>query len=138
MDIESEYLKEITEVHKVYQKEIENNRQFVEDTKKENLELAAIANDFRENQKFLKKNNKYNVCRFKHPLLVIHGKADIVTKCTDSIKFYNNAGSSDKTLKIIPHAYHEPIHDVESDVYKSAILDFLEERYQTAPNFGKF
>jgi len=71
------------------------------------------------------------------PLLVMHGKADIITSPVDSIKFYKNAGSEDKTLKIIPHAYHEPMHDCEANEYMQNILDFLQPRYGKAPKFGK-
>lgn len=69
-------------------------------------------------------------------MLVIHGKGDIITSPHDSVKFYKNAGSKDKTLKIIPHAYHEPMHDTEASEYKQTILDFLEENYEDAPKFG--
>jgi len=73
-----------------------------------------------------------------YPLLVLHGKADIVTSPHDSVKFFKNASSLDKTLKIIPHAYHEPMHDTEASEYKQYILDFLEVHYSTAPKFGNF
>lgn len=52
---EREYLEEITKVHKIYQQEIENNKNFVETTREENLKLAEIAKNYKENQKFLKK-----------------------------------------------------------------------------------
>ena len=74
--------------------------------------------------------------RLLYPLLVIHGKADIVTSPHDSLKFYKRAGSKDKTIKIIQHAYHEPMHDMEASEYKQHILDFLEDHYKTAPKFG--
>lgn len=76
------------------------------------------------------------VSSFIYPLLVMHGKSDIVTSPFDSIKFFKNAGSIDKVLKIIPHAYHEPIHDIEASEYKENILDFIEARYKDAPKFG--
>ena len=56
---ENEYLEEITKVHKMYQQEIENNRNFVETTRVENLKLAEIAKTYKENQKFLKKAYKH-------------------------------------------------------------------------------
>ena len=72
-----------------------------------------------------------------YPLLVIHGKADMVTNPVDSVKFYKNAASYDKNLKIIPHAYHEPMHDTEASEYKQIILDFIEARYAKAPKLGE-
>ena len=68
--------------------------------------------------------------------MVVHGKSDMVTKASDSVKFYNNAGSKQKVLKIIPDAYHEPMHDIEADVYYNIILDFLEAQYKNTKNFG--
>lgn len=56
---EKDYLEEITKVHKIYQQEIENNKEFVEYTKIENFKLAEIAKNYKENQKFLKRAYKH-------------------------------------------------------------------------------
>jgi len=62
---EKDYLEEITKVHKIYQQEIENNRNFVETTRTENLKLAEIAKTYKENQKFLKKAYRHFEKDFK-------------------------------------------------------------------------
>lgn len=62
---ENDYLEEITKVHKMYQQEIENNRNFVETTRVENLKLAEIAKTYKENQKFLKKAYRHYEKDFK-------------------------------------------------------------------------
>lgn len=71
-----------------------------------------------------------------YPLFVLHGKSDIVTNPNDSINFFKHSSSTDKTIKLIQHAYHEPIHDAEISEYKLNILNFLESRYATAKKFG--
>lgn len=53
------------------------------------------------------------------PVLILHGKADIVTKPAGSQFFYDTAGSSDKTLKL----YDDYFHDLLSDVGKEAVMD---------------
>jgi acylglycerol lipase len=52
------------------------------------------------------------------PLLILHGTADKVTKPSGSKEFYENAGSSDKTLKL----YEGHFHDLLADVGKQQVI----------------
>ena len=49
------------------------------------------------------------------PCLVIHGEADPVADPQASVEFFANLGSRDKTLRMIPHMRHEPLHELEPD-----------------------
>lgn len=62
---EKEYLEEITKVHKMYQQVLENNKNFVDRTREENLKLAEIAKNYKENQKFLKRAYRHFEKEFK-------------------------------------------------------------------------
>jgi alpha-beta hydrolase superfamily lysophospholipase len=55
---------------------------------------------------------------FKLPLLILHGVADKVTKPEGSQTFYDQAGSTDKTLKL----YEGYAHDLLSDVGKETVM----------------
>ena len=49
----------------------------------------------------------------KLPVLIIHGTEDHVTRPSGSQEFYDNAGSSDKTLKFYDGAYHDLLNDID-------------------------
>lgn len=57
--------------------------------------------------------------RITLPLLILHGTADKVTLPGGSVFFDQNAGSSDKTLKL----YQEHVHDLLADTGKQDVLD---------------
>lgn len=52
------------------------------------------------------------------PLLILHGTADKVTKPSGSQEFYEQAGSSDKTLKL----YEGHFHDLLADLGKQQVM----------------
>ena len=56
--------------------------------------------------------------RFKLPLLILHGTADKATKPSGSRRFYETAGSADKTLKL----YDGHVHDLLGDVGKEIVM----------------
>lgn len=64
----------------------------------------------------------------KLPVLILHGKADIVTKPEGSQFFYDTAGSSDKTLKLYDDHYHDLLSDVGKETVMADIVAWLEAR----------
>lgn len=65
---------------------------------------------------------------FTVPVLIIHGMGDKVTRPAGSQKFYDMAGSTDKTLKFYEGHYHDLLNDLDRDVVMSDILSWLNER----------
>lgn len=57
----------------------------------------------------------------KLPLLILHGTADKIAKPSGSQRFFEAAGSFDKTLKL----YDGHVHDLLSDVGKEIVADDL-------------
>ena len=94
---EKDYLEEITKVHKIYQKEIENNRSYVENTRAENLKLAEIAKTYKENQKFLKKAYRH----FEKDYKVMRSQLEISLNEQKVLIDENNR------LKLIIETYNE-------------------------------
>ena len=52
------------------------------------------------------------------PLLILHGTADKVTKPSGSKEFYEQAGSTDKMLKL----YEGHFHDLLADIGKEKVM----------------
>lgn len=66
------------------------------------------------------------------PVLIIHGTADAVARARGSQVFYDQAGSSDKTLKLYAGYYHDPLNDVGKETVLSDIREWIEERLPAA------
>lgn len=60
------------------------------------------------------------------PLLILHGTADKATKPAGSKRFYEMAGSSDKTLKLYEGHFHDLLNDVDKQIVMSDILKWLD------------
>lgn len=60
------------------------------------------------------------------PLLLIHGTQDRLVNPADSHRFFENAGSQDKTFLELPEGYHEPHNDLDKDVVIRRIGDWIE------------
>jgi acylglycerol lipase len=75
---------------------------------------------------------KQSFPQFTLPLLIIHGDADKVTRPAGSQQFYDNAGSSDKTLKMYPGFAHDPLNDVDKEIVIADIKQWLDGRLPTA------
>ena len=65
---------------------------------------------------------------FKVPVFVIHGTADKATRPAGSEKFFDLAGSSDKTLKLYEGHYHDLLADVDKEIVMADILDWVNAR----------
>ena len=62
------------------------------------------------------------------PLLIIHGTADKATKPSGSRRFYDRAGSTDKTLKIYEGHFHDLLADIDKEVVMSDIQAWIDKR----------
>ncbi len=64
----------------------------------------------------------------KLPVLILHGTADKATNPSGSRFFYDNAGSTDKTLKLYEGHYHDLLNDVGKEVVMADINDWIDAR----------
>ncbi|UAY50887.1 alpha/beta hydrolase [Ferruginibacter albus] len=64
----------------------------------------------------------------KLPLLILHGTLDKATKPSGSQYFYDNASSTDKTLKFYEGHYHDLLSDLDKEVVMGDILSWLNSR----------
>jgi alpha-beta hydrolase superfamily lysophospholipase len=64
--------------------------------------------------------------QIKLPVLILHGTADKATKPSGSKRFYEMAGSSDKTLKLYEGHYHDLLNDVDKQVVMNDIQQWID------------
>jgi acylglycerol lipase len=62
------------------------------------------------------------------PLLIIHGTADKVTRPGGSQRFFDEAGSKDKTLKLYEDYVHDPLNDLGKEVVMADIIGWIDAR----------
>jgi len=62
------------------------------------------------------------------PILVMHGTKDTVTVPHGSQMFFDNAGSTDKTLKLYDGAYHDLLSDTDKSLVMGDIAQWLQQR----------
>ena len=65
-------------------------------------------------------------------MLIIHGTADKATKPSGSRRFYEMAGSADKTLKIYEGHFHDLLADIDKEVVMSDIQAWIDKRLPAA------
>lgn len=65
---------------------------------------------------------------FRAPVLILHGTEDKATRPEGSQYFYDNAASSDKTLKLYEGHYHDLLADIDKEKVIADILAWLSER----------
>src|SRR5437667_3412676 len=66
------------------------------------------------------------------PVLILHGTADTATKPSGSQRFYDNAGSTDKTLKLYEGHFHDLLNDIDKEVVMADILRWIDARLPAA------
>lgn len=66
------------------------------------------------------------------PVLILHGTADRVTRPAGSQRFYDTAGSADKTLKLYEGHAHDLLNDVDREIVMADIVDWIEARLPVA------
>ena len=59
------------------------------------------------------------------PVLILHGTADQATKPSGSKRFYEAAGSQDKTLKLYDGHYHDLLNDLDKEVVMTDITNWI-------------
>jgi acylglycerol lipase len=66
------------------------------------------------------------------PVLILHGTADKATKPSGSQRFYDNAGSRDKTLKLYDGHFHDLLNDIDKEIVMSDITRWIDARVSAA------
>jgi acylglycerol lipase len=64
----------------------------------------------------------------KLPVLILHGTEDKATNPSGSEFFYDNAGSTDKTLKLYEGHYHDLLNDLDKEIVMADINDWIDTR----------
>jgi acylglycerol lipase len=59
------------------------------------------------------------------PVLILHGTADQATKPSGSQRFYDTAGSKDKTLKLYDGHYHDLLNDLDKETVMEDIKSWI-------------
>lgn len=60
------------------------------------------------------------------PVLILHGTSDKATKPSGSQRFYDTAGSRDKTLKLYEGHFHDLLNDVDKDIVMADIQQWID------------
>lgn len=71
---------------------------------------------------------KKHMPSFRVPVLIIHGTEDKATRPAGSQYFYDNAASTDKTLKLYEGHYHDLLADTDREIVMADIIAWLNER----------
>ena len=69
-----------------------------------------------------------NFPKFTVPVLIIHGTADKATRPAGSRRFYDTAGSTDKTLKLYEGHYHDLLNDIDKELVMADITRWIDAR----------
>jgi alpha-beta hydrolase superfamily lysophospholipase len=69
-----------------------------------------------------------NASALQLPLLMIHGAADAITAPADSRRFFDNAGSADKTYIAYEGGYHESHNDVHQEQVVADMAEWMEKQ----------
>jgi alpha-beta hydrolase superfamily lysophospholipase len=64
------------------------------------------------------------------PVLILHGTADKNAKPAGSKRFFEKAGSTDKTLKMYDGYFHDPLNDVGKEVVMADIQSWIDAHLQ--------
>jgi len=62
------------------------------------------------------------------PVLILHGTEDKATKPSGSRHFYEQAGSTDKTLKLYEGHFHDLLNDIDKEIVLADIQNWIDER----------
>jgi acylglycerol lipase len=66
------------------------------------------------------------------PVLILHGTLDKATKPSGSQRFYDMAGSTDKTLKLYEGHVHDLLNDLDKEVVLADIQRWIDEHIPAA------
>lgn len=59
------------------------------------------------------------------PFIALHGTGDLIVEPAGTKILYENAGSTDKTLKLYEGGYHEVFHDHDREQFLQDVIDWL-------------
>ncbi|KAM3381493.1 monoacylglycerol lipase [Capsicum galapagoense] len=69
-----------------------------------------------------------NLCKLTVPFLVLHGSDDVVTDPECSKKLYEEASSTDKSIKLYKGLLHDLLFELEREEIMKEIIDWLSQR----------
>lgn len=69
-----------------------------------------------------------NLCKLTVPFLVLHGSDDAVTDPEGSKKLYEEASSTDKSIKLYKGLLHDLLFELEREEIMKEIIDWLNQR----------
>lgn len=69
-----------------------------------------------------------NLCKLTVPFLVLHGSDDAVTDPEGSKKLYEEASSTDKSIKLFKGLLHDLLFELEREEVMKEIIDWLNQR----------
>lgn len=75
---------------------------------------------------------KKEFARITLPVFILHGTLDRVTKPSGSQHFYEQAGSTDKTLKLYEGHYHDLLNDIGKEEVMADIQEWIDKRIPQA------
>ncbi|MEO7044026.1 MAG: lysophospholipase [Ferruginibacter sp.] len=61
------------------------------------------------------------------PVFILHGTADKAAKPSGSQFFFDNAGSTDKTIKFYDGHYHDLLNDLDKEIVMTDIIDWVKK-----------
>ena len=62
------------------------------------------------------------------PVLILHGTQDKAAKPSGSQRFYDMAGSKDKTLKFYDGHFHDLLNDIDKEIVMADIQHWIDDR----------
>ena len=65
---------------------------------------------------------------FRYPVLMLHGEKDGLVSVEDTYRFFKEAGSSDKQMKIYGNLFHEIFNEYCKDEVIGDVLRWIGER----------
>jgi len=66
------------------------------------------------------------------PVLILHGTLDKATKPSGSQRFYDMAGSADKTLKLYEGHFHDLLNDIDKEIVMADIQQWIDTHLPAA------
>lgn len=105
-------------------------------TQDETQPVATVAAFARAGERFEREFGRITL-----PVLILHGTADKATRPDGSQQFFDEAGSSDKILKLYEGHYHDLLNDYGRETVMADILAWIGERLpqtirQEVPNLA--
>jgi alpha-beta hydrolase superfamily lysophospholipase len=68
---------------------------------------------------------------FKHPVLLMHGTADMLTNPKGTEEFFRKISSTDKTFHRYPGLFHELINEIEKEEVMGDVVGWIVERVES-------